>query len=213
MNTVEFIKENKLVAISRGVYGEDLVRAVAMVVKGGIHLLEITFNQASPTAIADTAASIAMVKEKFAGSLCVGAGTVMTCAQAQAAAAAGADFALAPNVDVEVIREIKKLGLAAVPGAMTPSEIAAAWNAGADIVKVFPAGTFGTAYLDAIRGPINHIPLMAVGGVSRDNVRDFLNHGCCSAGIGSNIINARRIAAGDLESVYTAAAAFVQAIQ
>ncbi len=213
MNTLEYINQHKLVAISRGVYGDNLLKAVEMVIKGGIRLLEITFNQASPSCLAETAASILKVKEKFGDELCVGAGTVMTPQQARAAASAGADFCLSPNTDPEVIEEIKKAGLIAVPGAATPSEIATAHNAGADIVKLFPAGIYGTAYLDAIRGPLNHIPLMAVGGVSADNVREFLSHGCCSAGIGSNIISAKRIAAGDFESVYKAAAAFIEAIK
>lgn len=211
MNTFDFIMEHKLVAISRGVYGTALLEAARSILAGGFRLLEITFDQADPGGISKTATSISMVKKELGEQICVGAGTVMTPDQARAARDAGADFALAPNVDLEVIRTLKKLGMLAVPGAMTPSEIAAAWNEGAEIVKVFPASVLGPAFVRAVRGPVNNIPLMAVGGVSTDNVRAFLDAGCCSAGIGSNIISRKRADAGDFEGMKNTAAAFVAA--
>lgn len=212
MDTLNFIKEHRLVSISRQVYRQDLLEAARRILKSGIHCLEITFDQASPTHLKDTPDSIALIKKELGDAICVGAGTVMTIDQAKAARDAGADFALAPNVDVAVIHEIKRLGMIAVPGAMTPSEIATAYNEGADIVKVFPIGDLGVSYLNAVRGPINHIPLMAVGGVSTENVKSFLDHGCCSAGIGSNIINKKRAQAHAFDEIEQAAAAFVKAI-
>lgn len=214
MNVLDFICQNKLVAISRGVYGDNLVKAVQAVMEGGIKTIEITFDQSNKIdGIEKTASSIAQVKEKFGQNLCVGAGTVMTIEQAKAAKEAGADFALAPNTDIQVIKAMKDLGLIAVPGALTPSEIASAYNAGADIVKVFPVSTLGINYINAVRAPISQIKLMAVGGVSEANVKEFLENGFCSAGIGSNIINAKRIANGDLDSVLKNAKAFVNAIK
>ncbi|MDY6321399.1 MAG: bifunctional 4-hydroxy-2-oxoglutarate aldolase/2-dehydro-3-deoxy-phosphogluconate aldolase [Succinivibrio sp.] len=212
MDALEFILKNRLVSISRQVYGDKLLEAAKRILKGGIHCLEITFDQASATNLKDTPDSISLIKKELGDQICVGAGTVMTVEQARAAKKAGADFALAPNVDVEVIKEMKRLSLIAVPGALTPSEVATAWNAGADIVKIFPIGNFGVPYLKAIRGPINHIPLMAVGGVSAENVKAFLENGCCSAGIGSNIINKKRADAGDFDAIERAAAEFVKAI-
>lgn len=212
MDALNFIKEHRLVSISRQVYGQDLLEAARRVLKAGIHCLEITFDQASPDCLRDTPSSIALIKKELGDSMCVGAGTVMTEDQAKAARDAGADFALAPNVDIRVIHEIKRLGMIAVPGALTPSEIATSYNEGADIVKVFPIGNFGVSYLKAIRGPINHIPLMAVGGVSAENVKTFLDNGCCSAGIGSNIINRKRAQAGAFDEIEQAAAEFVKAI-
>ena len=212
MDALKFIAENRLVAISRKVYGEDLARSAEAIVEGGIRLLEITFDQADPECLKKTGGSIALVKKLLGDKICVGAGTVMTKAQAQAARDNGADFALAPNVDFEVIHELKRLNLVAVPGAFTPSEIAAAYNEGADIVKVFPAANLGVDYIKAIRGPINHIPLMAVGGVSVDNVRAFLEAGCGSAGIGSNIINNKRAAAGKFDEILRSAQEFYSAI-
>lgn len=214
MNVVDFICANKLVAISRGVYTDDLVKAVQAVIQGGIKVLEITFDQSNKqTGISNTANSIAQIKERFGQELCVGAGTVMTIEQARAAKEAGADFALAPNTDVEVIKAMKDLGLIAVPGALTPSEISTAFNAGADIVKVFPVSTLGVDYIKAVRAPISHIKLMAVGGVSEANVKSFLDNGFCSAGIGSNIINAKKVANGEFDSILRSTQAFVNAIK
>ncbi len=212
MDALNFIKEHRLVSISRQVYGQDLLEAAKRILKSGIHCLEITFDQASKDCLKDTPASIALIKKELGDQICVGAGTVMTVDQAKAARDAGADFALAPNVDIAVIHAIKTLNMIAVPGAFTPSEIATAYNEGADIVKVFPAGILGIDYLKAARGPINHIPLMAVGGVSAQNVKAFLDNGCCSAGIGSNIINKKRAAAGAFDEIEHAAAEFVKAI-
>ena len=213
MDALTFIKEHRLVSISRQVYRQELLEAAKRILKSGIHCLEITFDQASPTSLQDTPDSIALIKQELGDEICVGAGTVMTIEQAKAARAAGADFALAPNVDVDVIHAIKTLDMVAVPGAFTPSEIATAYNAGADIVKVFPIGNLGVDYLKAIRGPINHIPLMAVGGVSASNIKSFLDNGCCSAGVGSNIINKKRAQAGAFDEIEQAAFEFVQAIK
>lgn len=212
MDALTFIKEHRLVSISRQVYRQELLEAAKRILKSGIHCLEITFDQASPTSLQDTPDSIALIKQELGDAICVGAGTVMTVEQAKAARAAGADFALAPNVDVDVIHAIKTLDMIAVPGAFTPSEIATAYNAGADIVKVFPIGNLGVDYLKAIRGPINHIPLMAVGGVSATNIKSFLDNGCCSAGVGSNIINKKRALAGAFDEIEQAATEFVKAI-
>ncbi|MBU3826968.1 MAG: bifunctional 4-hydroxy-2-oxoglutarate aldolase/2-dehydro-3-deoxy-phosphogluconate aldolase [Candidatus Anaerobiospirillum merdipullorum] len=213
MDAVSFILQERLVAISRGVYGAPLVQAVEEIYAGGFRLLEITFDQSSKSALQNTAKSITLIKEKFRAKMCVGAGTVMTVDQAKAAADAGADFALAPNTDPKVIHAMKDLGLTAVPGALTPSEIAMAYNEGADIVKLFPASTLGLDYVKAIRAPISHVPLMAVGGVSVDNVKSFLDNGFCSAGIGSNIINARKVQDGDFAKIRAAAEAFINAIK
>ena len=145
--------------------------------------------------------------------MCIGAGTVMTLEQADEAKRAGADFALAPDTNVNVIRHVVGLGMVSVPGAMTPSEIAAAYEAGAGIVKLFPAGDLGLDYVKAIRGPINHVPLMAVGGVDLDNVRKFLDNGFTSVGIGSNIVRNDLIEAGEFQKITELANAYVEKIK
>lgn len=210
---VEWILKYKLVAISRGVKPELMVRTAKALYDGGVRSLEITFNQASDTCIQDTETSIKQVKQALGDKMCIGAGTVMTIEQAEAAYKAGADFALAPDTNIDVIKRIVKLGMAAVPGALTPTEIAAAYQAGASIVKLFPAGNMGLNYVKAIRGPINHVPLMAVGGVNVENIREFLDNGFTSVGIGSNIVKNSLIEAGKFDEITALAKAYTEQLE
>lgn len=211
MNTLSFIKEKKLVSIARRVPVDKIVDAAFAVNAGGICCLEITFDQSSQNCISDTVKSIQMVKRALGDKMSIGAGTTVTVEQAKAAFDAGADFILAPDTNPAVIAEVKKLGMISVPGAMTPTEIQNAWNCGADIVKVFPAGFLGLDYLKAVRGPISNVPLMAVGGVDENNVADFLKAGYCSCGIGSNIMKNSLINEGKYDELSELAKKFVAA--
>lgn len=212
-NIKEWIYENKIVAIARRVQPEDMVNTAKALYEGGIRSLEITFDQASDSCIADTVASISKVKEALGDKICVGAGTVMTVEQAEAAKEAGADFALAPDTNVEVIHKINELGMISVPGALSPTEIATAYHAGASIVKLFPADTLGLSYVKAVRGPISHVPLMAVGGVNLENFKNFLDNGFTSVGIGSNIVRNDLIAKGEFEKIRDLAKAYTDKLQ
>lgn len=210
MNALDFIKKYKLVAIARKIAPDVVVRAAEAVRTGGIRCLEITFDQASPSCIEDTSFSIASVKKALGDDVCVGAGTVVTIEQVKAAYEAGADFVLSPDTNPLVIAETKKLGMVSVPGAMTPTEIMSAYNSGADIVKLFPAGFLGIDYYKAVRAPINHVPLMAVGGIDETNVASFFEAGYCSCGIGSNIMKNALIEAGSYEALTLLAEKFVK---
>ena len=153
------------------------------------------------------------LKKYFGASIHVGAGTVLTCAGVDAAAAAGAEYILAPNMRPAVIHRAKEKGLLALPGAYTPTEIEEAWCEGADIVKVFPADSLGISYFKALRGPLPHIPLAAVGGVSVENVGSFLAAGAVVCGIGSNLVNEQRAAAHAWDEIRTMAAAYRRSVQ
>lgn len=211
MDVLSFIKENKLVSIVRHVSPDKIAEAALAVNAGGIRCLEITFDQSSQTCIQDTVKSIEIVKKTLGSRMCVGAGTTVTIEQARAAAEAGADFILAPDTNPAVIAEVKKLGMISIPGAMTPTEIQTAWNSGADIVKIFPASFLGIDYIKAIRGPISNVPLMAVGGVDENNVKSFLDSGCCSCGIGSNIMKPSLINEDRFDQLTELAKLFVKA--
>lgn len=213
MKTEERIKEGKIIAIARRVPNQDIVNTAKAILKGGVTLLEITFDQVSASCIEDTCEAIGLVKKALGDEMCVGAGTVLTEAQAEAAAKAGAEFALAPNTNIKLIKRIVELGMTAIPGAMTPSEIEAAYEAGAGFVKVFPAGNFGESYVKAVVEPLSQIPLLAVGGVKLDNMRRFMNAGCVGAGIGSGIIDKERIKAGDFEGITELAKKFMDQVQ
>ena len=205
------MKQYRITAILRGIDREHLEPVVEALYAGGIRLLEITFNQGSATRLEDTAAAIARVKEIYGDRLHVGAGTVMSVEEVAAAHRAGAEFILAPNVDETVIRAAVDRGLCAIPGAMTPTEIAGAYNAGAQIIKLFPAGNLGLGYCKAVMAPLNHIPMIAVGGVDQHNLPSFLKAGFLGAGIGSNLTDRRLIQAGDYQGLKALAEEFMAA--
>ena len=142
----------------------------------------------------------------------VGAGTVTTLKLVALTAEAGGRFIISPNTNVDVIRETKSRGLVSIPGAMTPSEILAAHDAGADFVKLFPASELGTGYLKAIRAPISHVGLIATGGISEANARAFLDAGSVGLGVGGSLANKKAIENEEYEKLTQAAEALIAAI-
>ena len=158
-----------IVAIIRGFGPEVCLRLAEAYMKGGIGHVEVTFNQKDPGSWKDTAAAIRSIKSGFGNELKVGAGTVLTEEQLRICEDAGGEFMVTPNVNAELIRKCVADGLEATPGALTPSEAVEAFNAGASVVKIFPAGALGPGYIKAIKAPLSHIPLLAVGGIGPDN--------------------------------------------
>lgn len=183
MTSLEQILRYKIVAILRGCAPERVMDIVAALTEGGIRLLEITLN--SPGALD----LIRRVAGTMGDRLLVGAGTVLTAAEAELAIDAGAKFILSPSLDVDTIQVTKELGAVSVPGAFTATEILMAWRSGADIVKVFPASV-GASYLRDLRGPLPQIRLMPTGGVNLNNIREFRAAGAVAYGIGSALVPA-----------------------
>ncbi len=136
---------------------------------------------------------ISMIKERFGDAVEVGAGTVLDCNDVCAAKNAGATFLISPNTDESVIKTTKKLGLVSLPGAYTPSEICNAYNWGADFVKVFPIVGNPEEYIKAIKAPLKHIPVLAVGGVNLDNAASVFKAGACGIGISSGLVKANEV--------------------
>ena len=198
---LEATKQHKVTAILRGIPNDRICQVIDALYAGGIRLLEITFNQKSPTKIEDTTMAIRYAKETYGDTMHVGAGTVMSVEELLVAKEAGAEFILSPNVNLEVIRKAVELDIASIPGAMTPSEVAAAYEAGAEIVKLFPAGNLGLSYCKAVMAPINHVPMIAVGGVDDKNLGDFLKAGFIGAGIGSSLTDKKMIAEKDFDGI------------
>ncbi len=212
MNTVEWVKERKIIAIVRGLKTEYMLGLAEALYEGGIDLMEVTFNQAKPESWKDTAAAIKAVGEHMQGKMLVGAGTVITEEQLDMARDAGARYIITPNTNTALIRKVKEYGLASFPGAFTPTEIEAAYEAGADAVKLFPAGNLGASYIKAVKAPLSHIPLMAVGGVNEKNAADFIAAGCCGIGVGGNLVNKDWIEAGEWNKITALAAEFRKAV-
>ena len=137
-----------------------------------------------------------------------GAGTVLSPDQVRAAYEAGAKYIVSPNTDPAVIAETKRLGLISIPGALTPSEIMAAHNAGADLVKLFPTAVMGLKYFKDLRAPLSHIGLVVTAGITPDNLGDYLKAGAFAAGISSPLCDKELISAGDFAEITRRARAF-----
>ena len=204
------VREGRIIAIIRGFAPDTCLRLAEAYAKGGIRLVEVTFNQKMPETWKDTAVAIRAIKERFAGAVRVGAGTVLAEEQLSMCEQAGGEYMITPNVNCALIRECVRRELVAMPGALTPSEAVEAWEAGASFVKIFPAGSLGPGYVKAMRAPLSHIPFLAVGGISPDNVADFMKAGCVGAGVGGNLTNKEWIAAGAWEKIEEVARRLVE---
>ncbi len=207
---IQNVLDKKIIAIIRGMDPEICVNLAEAFYRGGINMVEVTFNQAKPEEFYKTTEAIRAIREKFDGKIYVGAGTVISQEQLQLAADAGAQYIISPSVDVDIIKKTVELGLVSMPGAMTPTEIVTAYNAGADFVKVFPIGDLGASYMKAVKAPLSHIPMLAVGGVNPDNVGEFIKAGAVGAGVGGNLTNKAWIAAGEYDKITEVAATLIK---
>ncbi len=209
----EGLLQGKIIAIVRGVQSKYIVNTVNALVEGGISCVEVTFNQSSEEGYKETIRSLELLSEHFSEKVLIGAGTVLTSKSVDEAASCGAKYIISPNVDQAVIERTKEKGLVSIPGALTPSEIMSAYNWGADILKLFPAGVFGTEYIKAIRAPISHVPMMAVGGISPDNIRGFFDIGIVGVGIGGKLVDTTAIEEGNFEALTKTALQYTDAIK
>jgi 2-dehydro-3-deoxyphosphogluconate aldolase/(4S)-4-hydroxy-2-oxoglutarate aldolase len=211
-DTVELIKKHRLIAIIRNVDSEDLIPLCHALYEGGVRLVEVTFCHDGESD-EKTTGKIRLIAENFADKLVVGAGTVLTERQVRLTRDAGGKFIISPNTNSSVIGETKKCGLVSIPGALTPTEIVNAYSSGADFVKVFPLGESGSEYIKALRAPLSHIPLIAVGGVCPDNMREYLDTGIIGVGIGSGIVRGDSIKKRDFAAIQRLAGEYVKIIE
>lgn len=205
---IDLLKKDKLVVILRGLKREQVVPTAEALRAAGVHFIEVTFAQNSPTCVEDTSWAIRTIAENFPD-IYVGAGTVITLKQVEAAHAEGAKYIISPNADEEIIRRTVELGMLSMPGAFSPSEIVDAYKWGASFVKLFPAGDLGASYVKAIRAPISHIPMLAVGGVGLENMEQFYKAGINGFGIGGSIIKKDLIEKGDYAALTALAKKYV----
>lgn len=205
------IKEEKIIAIIRHLGTADAAALCGALYRGGIRLAEITFDPTGALPAEETAAAISALREKFAGKMLVGAGTVLDMDYARIAIGAGAEFIISPNTDPDVIRYTKECGRVSIPGAMTPTEVVSAYRAGADFVKVFPSDTLGLKFIKALRAPLPHIPLIPTGGINAGNISDFLSAGAAAVGIGSNLSRNDLVKAGKFDEITALAEEYLRA--
>ncbi len=207
------IKENKLIVITRKVKKDLLIPLADALYDGGVRLIEVTYCGDGTFTDEETAENIAMLSEHLRGKMFVGAGTVLTEKQVEKTRAAGGRFIISPDANPDIIRKTNELGMVSMPGAMTPTEIVAAHRAGADFVKVFPAGRLGAAYIKDVRAPLSHIPLFAVGGVDENNLSEYFAQGISGIGVGSGIINMQFLENGDYSKITDLAKAYTERIK
>lgn len=204
---VSQIEATGVVAIIRASGSGELVEVVNALLDGGLTCIEVTMT--TPNALDVIKAAREKVGEKAA----IGVGTVLDAETARAAILAGAQFVVAPITDIPSIEICKRYSVPIMPGALTPTEIVRAWQAGADFVKVFPTGSLGAQYLKDIRGPLPHIKTVPTGGITLENAKDFIGAGASALGIGSALVRGEWVKKRDFAAIKQEAGKWLQAVK
>ena len=206
---IKSILENKIIAIVRGIDVDSAVEVAKALYKGGIKLIEVTFNQKLPESFVDTVNSIKLIK-KNCPDIIVGAGTVLNTEQVDLAISGGAEYIISPDTDKSVIEYSVKKGLVSLPGAYTATEVKTAHLAGADFVKLFPCSD--VQYLKALKAPLSHVKFLAVGGVNVDNALDFIKAGAVGVGVGSSLVKKEWVENKEFDKLTQLAKKFVEKV-
>jgi len=195
-----------VVAIVRLKSPEELIDVAAAIKAGGIDVLEFTMTTPGALEV------IRDASRQFGDTMILGAGTVLDAETARLAISAGAQFVVSPNLRRETIVMCQRYGVAALPGAFTPTEILSAWEWGADLVKVFPATALGPKYISDVLAPLPQARLVPVGGVNADNAGAFIRAGAAAVGVGSNLVDTAAVARKDWEHLSSLAATYRAAV-
>lgn len=198
---IDVIKKEGLIVIVRGIDKNKLIPLAQAMYDGGVRLLEVTYSANGAVSDEETAENIHALCNHFGEKMYIGAGTVLTEKQVELTKEAGGGFIISPNTKERVIKRTAELDMVSIPGAFSPSEIEAAHEFGADFVKLFPVTNLGAEYVKAVKAPISHIDLLAVGGIDLDNIPLYKQAGVCGFGIGSNITDKSMIANEDWQGI------------
>jgi 2-dehydro-3-deoxyphosphogluconate aldolase / (4S)-4-hydroxy-2-oxoglutarate aldolase len=207
-DVIKRIKDIGVIPVVRATSADEAMRAVDAIREGGISILEITMTV--PGAI-DV---IAKVSARFGDDALVGAGTVLDPETARACIESGAQFVVSPALNLETIACCRELDVTVMPGALTPTEVVQAWNAGADFVKVFPAGAVGgPGYLKSLKAPLPQIELVPTGGVSLKTAADFIRAGAAALGVGADLCDIKALREGQAALITERAKQFVEIVR
>jgi 2-dehydro-3-deoxyphosphogluconate aldolase/(4S)-4-hydroxy-2-oxoglutarate aldolase len=204
---VNQIESTGVVAIIRAASSGELIDVVNALREGGLTCIEVTMT--TPNALE----VIRAAREQLGEAAAIGVGTVLDAETARAAILAGAQFVVAPITDIPTIELCRRYSVPVLPGALTPTEIVRAWQAGADFVKVFPTGSLGAQYLSDIRGPLPHIKIVPTGGITLENAADFIKAGASAVGIGSALVRKDWLKNRDFAAMRNAAGEWLQAVK
>jgi 2-dehydro-3-deoxyphosphogluconate aldolase/(4S)-4-hydroxy-2-oxoglutarate aldolase len=207
--TLGRIVDGGVVAVMRGVDRESVVDLGEALRAGGVTAMEVTAETPGAEEM------IATLADRFADddAVAVGAGTVLDTETARAVVSAGAEFVVSPTLDGDVVELCNRYGVVSAPGVFTPAEALTAYEAGADVVKVFPAKTGGPGHVSAIKGPLGQIPIVPTGGVGPDNAADYIEAGAAAVGVGSALISDEVVAQGEFAAVEATARELVEVVQ
>jgi 2-dehydro-3-deoxyphosphogluconate aldolase / (4S)-4-hydroxy-2-oxoglutarate aldolase len=207
-DVIQQIKETGVVPVVRASSADEAMRAIEAIRKGGVSVLEITMTVPGALSV------IEQVSARYGSEVLVGAGTVLDPETARACILAGAQFVVSPAINLETIECCRRYGVAVLPGALTPTEVVKAWTAGADFVKVFPAGAVGGAsYIKAIKAPLPQIELVPTGGVSLKTAADFIKAGASALGVGADLVDIKAIRENQDNIITERARQFVEIVR
>lgn len=204
---IQQIESTGVVAIIRAKDSDQLIEVVNALREGGVTCIEVTMT---------TPNALEVIKEARVAcgdSAAIGVGTVLDSETARAAILAGAQFVVAPILDLPTVETCRRYGVPVMPGALTPTEIVRAWQAGADFVKVFPTSTLGATYIKDLRGPLPQIRLLPTGGVTLDTVADFIKAGCSAVGVGGALVSSQALKNRDFAAIRTTAVEFLERVK
>jgi len=205
---VQTIRDVGIIPVVRAQSAEEAMKAIDAIREGGVSLLEITMTVPGAVGV------IEEVSQRYGADALVGAGTVLDGETARACILAGAQFVVSPSLDLETIAVCRRYGVAVMPGALTPTEVVQAWSAGADFVKVFPAGAMGGAsYIKALKAPLPQIELVPTGGVSLKTAADFIKAGASALGVGADLVDLKAIREGQQQVITERAREFVRIVK
>jgi 2-dehydro-3-deoxyphosphogluconate aldolase/(4S)-4-hydroxy-2-oxoglutarate aldolase len=207
LQQLERVLDAGIVAVVRAPDPAGLVEVIRALAAGGVTVAEVTLTVPNALEVVREA------KRALGDSVLLGAGTVLDPETCRAALLAGAEFIVSPTLNLDVIRLCRRYDKLVMPGAFTPTEILAAWEAGADIVKVFPADVVSPAFFKAMRGPLPQVRLMPTGGVDLTNAADFLKAGACCLGVGSQLVDPKLVAAKAFDQLRELAARYVEVVR
>src|SRR5215216_1415164 len=206
--TLRRIVEIGIIPVVRAQSADEAMRAVEAIKEGGISVLEITMTVPGAVAV------IEEVARRYHDDALVGAGTVLDAETARACILAGAQFIVSPALDLGTIACCRKYGVTVMPGALTPTEVVQAWTAGADFVKVFPAGALGGAsYIKSLKAPLPQIELVPTGGVSLKTAADFIKAGASALGVGADLVDTKALREGNDRLITERARQFVEIVK
>ena len=191
----------------RSPHAEQLVGVARALAQGGVRAIEITMT------VPDAIEVIRDVARDLGGEILLGAGTVLDPETARSAILAGAEYVVAPTVNLDVIGMCRRYDKVIMPGAFTPTEVLTAWESGADVVKVFPADVGGPNYLKALLAPLPQVRLMPTGGVDLNTAAAFLKAGACCLGVGSSLVDKDAVASGDFARIRDLAGQFIRVVR